>query len=112
LRLLIQAERLITDLAPTLMGQMRILTGEPFFLPLTFSLKGGGVLHKLSSPPLRPLTHGEGFELTSSLLYKVKERFYWETALFSLGVFTRGEVFFANHPFPLLRFLAQEETHS
>jgi len=91
---------------------MRILTGEPYFLPLAFSLNGGGVLHDLSCPPLKPVTCEEGSELTSSLLYKVKERFYWETALFSLGVFTRGELFSMNLPFPLLKISTQRETHN
>jgi len=45
LRLLNQAETFITDLVLTPPGEMRILTGEPYFLPLAFSLKkmeGGG----------------------------------------------------------------------
>ena len=102
-RPLTQAERFITDLALTPTGQMRILTEELYFLSQAFSLEGGGILYEPSCPPSRLLTHGEGSEQTSSLLYKVKGRVYWETALFSLGVLTRGEVFFANLPFPLSR---------
>jgi len=72
LRLLTQAERFIADLALTSTWQMRILTGKPYFLPLEFSLKGGDVLYESFCQPLRPLTHGEGSEMISSLLYKVK----------------------------------------
>jgi len=39
LRLLTQGERFITDLVLTPPRQMRILTGEPYFLPSAFSLK-------------------------------------------------------------------------
>jgi len=51
LRLLTQAERFIADLALAPAGQMRIFTGEPYLLPLAFSLKGGGVLYE---PPCHP----------------------------------------------------------
>ena len=61
LRFLTQAEKFITDLVLTPPGQTRILTGEPYFLPLVFSLKGGGVLYESSCPSLRLLTHGERF---------------------------------------------------
>jgi len=100
LRLLTQAEKFINDLVLTPNGQIRILTGEPYFFPLVFSLKGGGVLYEPSCPPSRPLTHGEGCELTSSLLYKVKGRSYWGTTPFSLGVFTRGGGVLCEPTFP------------
>ena len=63
LRLLTRAERFIAELALTPAGQMRLFPGEPYLLPLAFSLKGGGVLYEPSCPPLRPLTHGEGSKL-------------------------------------------------
>ena len=86
---------------------MEGLTGESCFPALAFSLKGGSVLCEPSRLPLRILTQAKGSKHTSSLLYKVKERFYWETALFSLGVLTRGEVFSTNLLFPLSRPLTQ-----
>jgi len=106
-RLLTQAERFITDLVLTLAGRMRILTDEPYFLPQTFSLKGGGVLYEPFCPPLRPLTHGEGSELTSSLLYNVMGRFNCELRYSALAFSLEGEVFSANLPFPIPRLLTQ-----
>jgi len=61
LRFLTQAEQFITDLVLTPPGKTRILINEQYFLPLAFSLKGGGVLYEPSCPSVTLLTHGERF---------------------------------------------------
>ena len=71
----------------------------------------GGILYEPSCPSLRPLTHGEGSELISSLLYKVRGRFNCELRYSALAFSLEGQVFSANLPFPISRPLNQVNSY-